>query len=925
MGKQTKLAALMVAIFSYVVSFAQSPAILTGKVSNTLTKEHVPAVSVTIKGSGAGTFTDDRGNFKLTTTQQPPFVLVFSSIGFETQEVTVNSASAPVEVSLKPTSSLGTEVVVSASRVPERILESPVSIDRVGAAAIRTTPSTDYYDMIRNIKGVDFTSSSLTFCSVTTRGFNGSGNLRLNQLVDGMDNQAPGLNFSVGSVVGLSELDVDNMELLSGASSALYGSGGMNGTLLITSKDPFKYQGVSAEVKAGAMHFGKSDPIKTSPYYNIALRWGQKVSEKFAFKIGVQYVTAQDWVATDSSNYTGEGAGPKNHPIAGTRASDPNYNGVNVYGDETSLDISNTSTTPFLGGAYQYLAGVDPTHAAQYGAIVAADGANPFPVSRTGFKEQDVIDNTTEILKLTGGLYYKFTPHVMLSLTGNYGTGNTVYTGSDRYSLKNLKMGQYKLELKGDRWFIRGYTTQENSGQAYNATITSQLLNEAIKPSYNAANPTASWYPQYAVAYVSARFQGADVTTANNIARGAADAGRPVPGTAAFKTLLDAVRSKPIPAGGLFLDRTNLYQTEGQYNLTDYVKFAEVIVGASWRQYVLNSQGTLFADSAGRIHTNEYGAYLQISKKLFNDVLKLTASGRYDKNDNFDGKFTPRLSAVVTVAKDNYIRASYQNAYRFPSNQNQWINLNTGEGILIGGLPQLRNYYHFDTNPVINANTGQLQTFGTYKPETVNAYELGYKGLYNKTILLDVYGYYSRINDFIGRVSVIQSKSGNPATINPSDPNSYQGFSVSVNSANKVSTYGFGASLQFILPNNFSIDVNASSDHIHNPDSTFTTYWNTPNFRFNVGLTNSGFGHQNRWGFGVVYRWQNSYYTESDFRQGPVSSFGTLDAQVSYKLLDIRSMIKLGATNLTNHYYISQYGNPAIGGVYYISYAYNVF
>ncbi|WP_431209707.1 TonB-dependent receptor domain-containing protein [Puia sp. P3] len=226
---------------------------------------------------------------------------------------------------------------------------------------------------------------------------------------------------------------------------------------------------------------------------------------------------------------------------------------------------------------------------------------------------------------------------------------------------------------------------------------------------------------------------------------------------------------------------------------------------------------------------------------------------------------------------------------------------------------------------MINANTGRPQTFGEYKPETVNAYELGYKGLYNKKVLLDVYGYYSRYNDFIGRVSVIQSKSGNPATINPADPSSYQGYSVSTNSTNKVSTYGFGASLEFLLPNNFSLDVNASSDHIHNPDSTFTTYFNTPNFRFNVGLTNSGFGGGKRWGFGVQFRWQNSYNTESDFRQGPVGAFGTLDAQVSYKLLDIHSMIKLGATNLTNHYYISQYGNPAIGGVYYISYAYNVF
>ncbi|HXB91266.1 MAG TPA: TonB-dependent receptor [Puia sp.] len=912
------------ALFSFT-AFSQTTVTITGNVHNAIDKEKVPAVSVIIKGTSSGTFTDDRGNFRLTTTHSLPVVLVFSSVGFETKEVSVDNASAPVQVEFQPASGLGTEVVVAASRVPERILESPVSIERVGGAAIRNSPAPDYYDIIRTIKGVDVTSSSLTFTSITTRGFNGSGNARFNQFVDGMDNQAPGLNFSVGSIVGLSGLDVDNMELLPGASSALYGSGGMNGTLLIASKDPFKYQGVSAEVKVGGMHLGKNDPVGSSAYYNAAIRWGQKVSEKFAFKLGIQYINAKDWVANDTTNYTGTGTGPNNHTLPGTRSSDPNYNGVNVYGDETSLDISNNSTTPFLAGAAQQLVVAYPSLAPQIVNAYLTDGAKAFPVSRTGYSENQIIDPITKLLKLSGGLYYKFTPSVMLSLTGNYGTGNTVYTGSDRYSLKDLKMGQYKLELKSDRWFIRAYTTQENSGQAFNATVTSQLFNEAWKPSYNPANPGASWYPQYAGAYLLARANGAPTDVANSIARSTADAGRPVAGTTAFTTLFDQVRSKPIPQGGLFVDRTNLYQTEGQYNLTDCIKFAEVIVGAQWREYVLNSQGTLFADSAGRIHTNEYGAYLQISKKLFDDVLKLTASGRYDKNDNFDGRFTPRVSAVVTVAKDNYIRASFQNAYRFPTNQNQWINLNVGNGILIGGLPQLRSYYHFDTNPVFNATTFQPQTFGTFKPESVNAYELGYKGLYNKTILLDAYGYYSRYQNFIGRVSVVQSKSGNPATINPADPNSYQGYSVSTNSANKVSTYGFGVSLDWLLENNFSINVNASSDHIHNPDSTFTTYWNTPDFRFNIGFSNTGFGHQKRFGFSILYRWQDSYYTESDFRQGNVKAFGTVDAEINYKLMDIRSMIKIGATNLLDHYYISQFGNPAIGGMYYVSYAYNIF
>ena len=340
------LASMLMAGLFTLAAYAQTIT-LSGNVRNSTIKDGVPAVSVTLKGSSAGTFTNEKGDFKLVTSQKAPYTLVFSSIGFETKEVTLATVSDAIQVDFVPASSLGAEVVVSASRVPERILESPVSIERVGTTAIRNTPATSYYDIIRTLKGVDVTTSSLTFNSVTTRGFNGSGNTRFNQFVDGMDNQAPGLNFSVGSVIGLTELDVDNMELLPGASSALYGSGGMNGTLLINSKNPFKYQGFSAQIKQGVMHVGsgKGDPISPSPFYDWSFRWGKKVSEKFAFKLGAQFVQAKDWVANDASNYIGAGTGAANHTIPGNRFSDPNYDGVNFYGDETTanmFDVANS-------------------------------------------------------------------------------------------------------------------------------------------------------------------------------------------------------------------------------------------------------------------------------------------------------------------------------------------------------------------------------------------------------------------------------------------------------------------------------------------------------------------------------------------------------------------------------------------------------
>ncbi|UAY51027.1 TonB-dependent receptor [Ferruginibacter albus] len=932
-----------------VYSFAQVNTV-SGTVVNSATKEKVGAVSVTVKEGTTGTFTDDKGNFKLTVAKFPA-TLIFSSIGYELQEVTVNSASDKVAVDFKPASSLGQEIVVAASRVSEKILVSPVSIERLGTASIRNAAAPDYYDIVKTLKGVDVVNSSLTFSSLTTRGFNGSGNPRFNQFTDGMDNQAPGLNFSVGSIVGPSELDVDNAELLQGASSALYGSGGMNGTLLVTSKNPFKYQGVSAEVKAGIMHV--NDPAAAaSPYYNAAVRWGQKVNDKFAFKMDLSYMTAKDWVASDTTNYTG--VGNQGFTIPGTRASDPNYNGVNVYGDETSAnmqDVANSVQNQIqqgvlaaTGGTFDLVSNMNtflpvnatPQQIQQYiGNLPAqlqpyASQLVPFNlglragiipdqnVSRTGYAEKDIINSTTKVMRLNGGLFYKITPRTELSAVANYSTGNSVYTGSDRYALKNLEIGQYKLEIRNDKWFVRAYTTQENSGDAYNATVNTQLFNEAWKPS-------TTWFPEYVGNYVQSFALTGNAAASFANARAAADIGRPVPGTAQFSKVFDSVAAIPIPNGGKFLDRTSLYQLDGQYNFGDAIKFAEVTVGGSYRLYRLNSQGTLFADTTGPINTTEYGAYLQLSKKFFDDVLKLTVSGRYDKNENFDGKFTPRVSAVIKAAEGQYLRLSYQNAYRFPSNQNQWINLNVGDGRLIGGLPSLREFYHFDTNPPVNPLTGQIQQFGTYKPESVNSYEAGYKALVNKNLLVDVYGYFSKYQDFIGRINVAQSKTGNPQDIDPTNPNTYTGFSVSVNSPNKVNTYGCGISVDYLIGNNYNVSINWSNDNIDNADPTFVTYFSTPQNRANISLGNSGLGRKKVFGFNVLWRWQDAYYTQSDFKQGINTAFSTLDAQVSYKLMKTKSMIKIGATNLLNHYYTTAYGNPSIGGLYYVSLAYNVF
>lgn len=902
--------ALLLLITSSFASFAQSVS-LSGTVKNGTTQEKIPAVSVSLKNGTTGTFTDQDGHFKLSVPGLP-VVLVFTSVGFETQEVNVTSATQSIDVTLSTASSLGQEVVVSATRTPQRILESPVTIERVSSVAIRNAPSASYYDIVSNIKGVDVTTSSLTFKTPSTRGFSGSGNLRFNQLVDGMDNQAPGLNFSVGGVIGISELDVDNMELLPGASSALYGPGGMNGTLLINSKSPFKYQGLSFQVKEGVMH--ADGKYRTPSFYsNWNVRWAQKIGERFAFKITSEFINAKDWLAADYRNYSR--LGTTGNIVGGNRQTDPNYDGVNVYGDETTADLRQVlqgiaAQAPFLSTYINGLSG------------------QPINVSRTGYTEKEVVDPNTINYKLTGALHYKVTSATEAIFSAYWGTGNTVYTGSDRYSLKDLKIGQYKLELNNPYWYVRAYTTQENAGQSFNATVTTRLLNEVWKPSGGATG----WYAQYGQAYLAAKMAGASDIDAHNTARSVADIGRPAAGSNEFKQIFNQIRSVPISkGGGLFLDKTDLYNFEGQYNLSRFTNsVADILVGGNFKKYILNSEGTLFADSTGTIGINEVGAYVQASRALANDRVKLTVSGRYDKNENFKGRFTPRATALIKLSDNNNLRLSYQTAYRFPSTQQQWINLNVAGGVkLIGGVQQLKDFYHFNTNPVYSLSSVQggspkVSTFAALKPESVKSYEAGYKSLIaNKKLLVDVYGYFGEYTDFIVRALVVQSKTGNPSDL--SNAANQTVYSVPTNSSTKVKTHGFGISLDYSLPKNFTLSGNMSSDVLKDVPTDFIAFFNSPKYRSNIAFGNTGFGYKKQLGFSVVYKWQDTFYYEGDFANGQIPPINTVDFQVSYKMPASKSIFKVGANNVFNQYYRNAAGNPSIGGLYYVSYGYNIF
>jgi outer membrane cobalamin receptor len=832
------------------------------------------------------------------------------------------------------------EVVVSASRTPEKVLQSPVTIERMGLKDIKKTASPSYYDGLENMKEVQMNTSSLTFKSINTRGFATVANVRFMQLVDGMDNSSPLLNFVLGNMIGISEIDVQSVELLPGASSALYGANAFNGILFMNSKNPFTSEGVNGYVKYGQT---SQQAAGVNSFADYGVRVAHKFSNYFAAKANYTYMKGTDWYAT---NYNGINAA-NGDEIIGIDRTNPNYNGINVYGDEVSTN---------LRGVGQGLATA---------GLIPASTVNLLPnsnVSRTGYKEIELTDNVASNTKLDFSLHFRPFGNENLEVIwqSKFGFGNAVYQGANRYYLNNFFMQQHKLEFKGKNFFVRGYTTTEDGGNSYDMLFTGININRKWKDD-------RTWFGQYAGAYIQSTLGGATPAIAHQNARNTADSGRLIPGTEAFRTAFNQVTSEAsVLSGSKLVDNSRIYHSDVNYNFKDQVKFAEIQVGGSYRLYELNSQGRIYTDANGPINYNEYGAYTQLQKKLMDDRLKLSGSIRYDKSQNFQGNYSPRISAVYSAGenKQHNFRASFQTGFRNPSTQDQYIGFNVGSAILLGSAPD--NLIRYTETLPVSTPAGQLFAGGTsvvmtglnaynnsytaasvaalsatgnpaalkktnleyVKPEEVKAIELGYRSVVND-ISVDINGYYNVYNNFIGNLNVVApyygtavdspSATGGPTnlgtqSIHALQNGNFRAYQLYTNTKIEIKSLGFGLGLSRKVYKDFEFGVNynyAEFDFDKSQDESFEASFNTPKHRVKASIGNEKLFKN--FGFNISGRWNTEYTWESTMVDGVIPEATVIDAQITYNVPSMKSAFKIGAANLGGKEYFQVLGAGLIG------------
>ncbi len=817
------------------------------------------------------------------------------------------------------------EVVISASRTSESILRSPVSIERVDTSAFKLSAAPSFFDALENVKGVQMITPSLGFRIINTRGFSNTTNVRFTQLVDGIDNQAPHIGAPIGNAMGPSDLDIEHVEIIPGTASALYGLNAINGLANFITKNPFTSTGITVQQKTGVNHLNDAE-TSARLFTETSLRIAEKISKRFAFKINGTLTKGYDWIADDRTDLNAIANVAVGIPGG---VNNPGYDPTSGYGNESS-----DRKTVTLGGK-QYV------------------------VARTGYYEKEVTDYHLQNIKADLGLVYKLNDHTDLTYTYRVANLDNIYQRSNRFRLKNYLLQQHALELKNPVFQIRTYLTTENTGKSYNLRSAAENEDKAFKTDN-------VWYSDFTKGFNQAQaLSGTSVQQALIAARQFADQGRLQPGTAAFNNTLTALADvNNWDIGSALRVKDQLFHVEGQVDISkaispDFTKQTgfDLLSGFDHRDYIIDPDGNYFVNpnpsKPNAVFTyGKTGGFVQAGQELLDNKLRLTATLRADRNDYFSLKFNPRFTAVFSPVEEQNFRVSFQSGYRFPSIFEAFSNVNSGGVKRIGGLKILSNgvlensylkssidafqaavkndfnTQGISTNAAIAKEKGLLvkNYYDYIKPEHINSFEIGYKSLFfDQQLKVDIDFYYNKYDNFIAQVEMSTPNTSNPDSIaiNLNDKNKQSRYRVWTNSRSTVYNYGGSLGLSYNLLHQLTIAGNASYAKLQRTDNNdgLEDGFNTPQW-----ITNVSFGGDHLYrslGFNISYKWQSGYYSQTFLVNGNVKSYGNVDAQVNYNIIK-QLNLKIGASNLLNHYYYSYLGGPLIGGLYYTTLTYQL-
>lgn len=910
---------------------AEAQVTIRGKIQDAETGEELIGAAVIVNENQGGANSDYNGEFTLKV-DVLPVKLKISYTGYTLQEIEVTDASARLNIKMSAASFVITEAVISGQRIDDKQKAAPLTVENLDAIAIKETPALNFYNGLGNLKGVDLTTASLGFTIINTRGFNSTSPVRSLQIIDGVDNQAPGLNFSLGNFLGASDLDVNKVDLVVGASSSFYGPNAFNGVISMETKNPFIHKGLAVSLKTGERNLLEG-----------AVRWGNSVKNKsgkdfFAYKFNLFALRANDWVADNYDPVTGS----EGNQVFANIANNPGrYNAVNIYGDEPNPSYSFSSL-------FDSRAGLNSFH-------------------RIGYREIDLVDYNTRNLKAGVAFHFRTNPSKdfespEIIIASNFGTGTTVYQGDNRFSLRDLLFFQNRIEFrKKDKFFLRFYSTNEDAGNSYDPYFTALLMQRAQKTPSQWKSDYEFWWVRNDLGAVFKQMKemgygpGTDqaaliqwqqdnaewLAQQHGLAAEYANSANSqtdtpdffAPGTPRFDSLFNDITSRKNTEGGTrFYDKSALYHAHGEYRFSSRW-FNDIRVGANTRLYRPVSDGTIFSDSLDiRIKNYEYGVYAGAEKQV--NRFRFSATVRVDKNQNFDYLATPAASVVWQPRKNDYFRFSFSSAIRNPTLTDQYLNLRVGPATLVGNLNgfdsliTLESFDDYRKDLFPDRNRLNYLNLDPIRPEKVKTFELGYRTTLFDRLFVDAGYYYNIYNDFIG-YNIGLTLDFEPIFGIP-DYSTLDVWRVASNASQTVTTQGFALGLNYYFLDYFMVQGNYSYNQLNTAETDpIVPAFNTPKNKYNVGLSARDIplhigSKKNVWGFNINYKWIEGFIFEGSPQfTGSIPTYSLLDAQINCTIPKLNSTLKIGASNILNNKQFQVYGGPRIGRMGYVSLVYN--
>jgi len=897
-----KLLFLVLLPFSFIDLYSQSS--IKGRVIDALTQESLIGVQIQVIETSVITFTDIEGKFSLDAPFSTPLVLEASFFGYDSLRWVVQEDQKEIKIVLNPTKLMEKIPDRLGRRVEAFILDAPDAVKKMDFMDIMMNPLPDFYQGLGNMEGVHVYNASVGLNTINTRGFGTVFNNRITQLVDGVDMSIPGYDVSIGNSIGPSELDVEEASLTAGPGSALYSANAFNGILQIKTKDIAEYPGVSAYVKQGVT---LQDNLGSRPFTDLGLRYAF-TKGRWGMKFVVSYLDAKEWIANDYGTIS------ENPSQPGTPLDLYNNDRPNVYGDLLLIPLPN--------GAF---------------------------INATGYREEDLFEENVDNVKANVVLQYDLNNNLKLVYDGRISRIDYVDRTAYPTPVENELTFLQKLELKGEKFFLRSYYTDILSGRSYNPELVSaQILTNFVKGEV--------WGNRYFAAW-NGNVEGVAPNEPSD-ARAYADTFVPD----ATSDQFEVVRNQIINAdeiGSAFqnqVNRSSLWHIEGQYDLMPdilpMIQDASLQIGGSFRKYKLKSQGTLFNDRsdgpfADGIGIWKFGAFILVSKAFFDKRMTVYGSLRYDDHQDFESQFSPRLASTLRLdTKGNhYMRLQARYGFRTPVPAEMFA-LEGGNSltnpIFLGSISRNLEAMEIDgtSGTEIFQNLVTLESYNDYittanfdpdvlvpanlallKQERVRTLEIGYRGLIKNGFFIDVNAYISDYDHF-SRSSIVFS----PELLSP--------VIVTSNFEENITGWGAGLNLEYNFPKRYKLqaaytysDADISDSDVRSaledPSQLAIPSYNSPRHLASIGISNRNV--YKGLGFSLQYNWWDSYFYNFTIINEQIQATGIVNAAISIKFPDKPLLVKLGASNALNNGYKTVAAGPSIGTQYYVSVAFDNF